>query len=80
MPAKATEAYVDRLVANIAERLECQAYLIRSAKDPIAMLNILRPILCHPRVNDGEIPPLFRNIAEAEVRRRAATAPSATQH
>ena len=80
MPAKATEEYVDRLVANIAQRLECQVHLIRSAADPIAMLEMLRPILCHPGVNGGEIPPLFRNVAEAEVRRRAATAPSATQH
>lgn len=74
------DEYINCLATHIATRLECHAALIRSADDPMAMLRVLRPILVHPEVNGGEIPPMYRRIAEEEIRKRAAMTSSTTQH
>jgi hypothetical protein len=67
-----TEDEIARATANMAARIECHCMLIRAADDPIGMLQLMRPILCHPSANAGEIPPLYVRVAQEEVRRRAA--------
>lgn len=66
-----TEDDISRATANMAARIECHCVLIRAADDPMSMLHLMRPILCHPRANGGEIPPLYVRVAQEEVRKRA---------
>jgi hypothetical protein len=59
-----------QLAAETALHLKAVSALIMCAPDPFAMLNFLRPAF--PDLNNGEIPPLYVEVATFAQQQRAA--------